>query len=78
MIGSFVLFGLPSADVFAAVLTYRLIAFWLPIPPGIAAFVQLRRTVAGWEEARDAEHTADGDRAARGRGATALTSESKV
>ena len=78
MIGSFVLFGLPSADVFAAVLTYRLIAFWLPIPPGIAAFVQLRRTVAGWEQARDAERTADGDRAARGRGATALTSESKV
>jgi len=78
MIGSFVLFGLPSADVFAAVLTYRLIAFWLPIPPGIAAFIQLRRTVTGWEQARDAERTADGDRAARGRGATALTSESKV
>jgi uncharacterized protein (TIRG00374 family) len=78
MIGSFVLFGLPSADVFAAVLTYRLIAFWLPIPPGIAAFVQLRHTVTGWEQARDAERTADGDRAARGRGATALTSESKV
>src|SRR5206468_4870510 len=46
MIGTFVLFGLPSSDVFAAVLTYRLIAFWLPIPPGIVAFLQLRRTVA--------------------------------
>ena len=34
----------------AAVLIYRLIAFWLPLPPGIVAFLQLRRTVARWEE----------------------------
>ena len=52
MIGAFVLFGLPSAQVFAAVLVYRLIAFWLPIPPGIVAFLQLRRTAARWDEAR--------------------------
>ncbi len=45
MIGTFVLFELPSAEVFAAVLAYRLIAFWLPIPPGIVAFLQLRKTV---------------------------------
>jgi uncharacterized protein (TIRG00374 family) len=49
MIGAFVLFGLPSAEVFAAVLTYRVIAFWLPIPPGIIAFFQLRNTVNRWE-----------------------------
>jgi uncharacterized protein (TIRG00374 family) len=49
MIGVFVLFGFPGADVFAAVLTYRLFAFWLPIPPGIVAFFQLRRTVARWD-----------------------------
>jgi putative heme transporter len=49
MIGAFVLFGLPSAEVFAAVLTYRVIAFWLPIPPGIIAFFQLRKTVNRWE-----------------------------
>jgi uncharacterized protein (TIRG00374 family) len=49
MIGAFVLFGLPSAEVFAAVLTYRVIAFWLPIPPGIIAFFQLRSTVHRWE-----------------------------
>jgi uncharacterized protein (TIRG00374 family) len=49
MIGAFVLFGLPSAEVFAAVLTYRVIAFWLPIPPGIVAFFQLRKTVNRWE-----------------------------
>jgi uncharacterized protein (TIRG00374 family) len=54
MIGAFVLFGLPSAEVFAAVLTYRVIAFWLPIPPGILAFFQLRTTVNRWErEGRD-------------------------
>jgi uncharacterized membrane protein YbhN (UPF0104 family) len=49
MIGAFVLFDLPSAEVFAAVLTYRVIAFWLPIPPGIVAFFQLRKTVSRWE-----------------------------
>ena len=49
MIGAFVLFGLPSAEVFAAVLAYRVIAFWLPIPPGIIAFFQLRKTVNRWE-----------------------------
>jgi uncharacterized protein (TIRG00374 family) len=54
MIGAFVLFGVPSAEVFAAVLTYRVIAFWLPIPPGIVAFFQLRNTVNRWErEGRD-------------------------
>ena len=46
LIGTFVIFGCPAATVFAAVLVYRLIAFWLPIPPGIVAFFQLRRTVA--------------------------------
>jgi len=49
MIGAFVLFDVPSAEVFAAVLTYRVIAFWLPIPPGIIAFFQLRKTVGRWE-----------------------------
>jgi putative heme transporter len=52
MIGTFVLFGLPASEVFAAVLVYRLIAFWLSIPPGIVAFFQLRRTVARWEAER--------------------------
>jgi putative heme transporter len=49
LIGAFVLFGIPGAEVFAAVLTYRVIAFWLPIPPGIIAFFQLRNTVRRWE-----------------------------
>jgi uncharacterized protein (TIRG00374 family) len=53
MIGAFVLFDVPSSIVFPAVLTYRVIAFWLPIPPGIVAFFQLRRTVARWERERE-------------------------
>jgi uncharacterized protein (TIRG00374 family) len=52
MIGAFVLFGIDENVVFPAVLTYRVIAFWLPIPPGIVAFFQLRGTVAGWEAER--------------------------
>ncbi len=50
MIGVFVLFGYDGAVVFPAILTYRFFAFWLPIPPGVVAFFQLRRTVARWEE----------------------------
>jgi uncharacterized protein (TIRG00374 family) len=49
-----VLFGVPSGVVFPAVLCYRVIAFWLPIPPGIVAFFQLRGTVAQWEREREA------------------------
>ncbi len=50
MIGAFVLFGLPEETVFPAILIFRLVAFWMPIPPGIVAFFQLRNTVRGWEE----------------------------
>jgi uncharacterized protein (TIRG00374 family) len=53
MIGAFVLFGIDESIVFPAVLTYRVIAFWLPIPPGILAFIQLRKTVARWEAERE-------------------------
>jgi putative heme transporter len=53
MIGAFLLFGIDESIVFPAVLTYRVIAFWLPIPPGIVAFVQLRKTVARWEAERE-------------------------
>jgi uncharacterized protein (TIRG00374 family) len=50
MIAAFLLFDIPKESVFPAVLTYRLIAFWLPTIPGIIAYFQLRRTVQGWEE----------------------------
>ena len=62
MIGAFVLFGLPEETVFPAILIFRLIAFWMPIPPGIVAFFQLRNTVKRWE--------AEGLPIDRGEGAT--------
>jgi putative heme transporter len=58
MIAAFVLFGIDEATVFPAVLAYRVIAFWLPIPPGIVAFFQLRTTVARWERERSQGFTA--------------------
>ncbi|HET7120475.1 MAG TPA: lysylphosphatidylglycerol synthase transmembrane domain-containing protein [Solirubrobacterales bacterium] len=50
MIGAFVLFGIPEETVFPAILVFRLVSFWMPIPPGILAFFQLRQTVHRWEE----------------------------
>jgi putative heme transporter len=50
LIGAFVLFGIPEDTVFPAILVYRLIAFWMPIPFGVAAFFQLRKRVYEWEE----------------------------
>jgi uncharacterized protein (TIRG00374 family) len=67
MIAAFALFDVPGAIIFPAVLTYRVIAFWLPIPPGIVAYFQLRHTAATWEAERKDEVRADG-----------YTSESKV
>jgi uncharacterized protein (TIRG00374 family) len=48
MIAAFLAFGEPSSTVFVSVLAYRVIAFWLPIPPGILGYLQLRRTVGRW------------------------------
>jgi uncharacterized protein (TIRG00374 family) len=76
MIGTFVLFGYPGSEVFAAVLAYRLIAFWLPIPPGVVAFFQLRRTAARWESERGT--AAVGSDTAESLPGAAITSESKV
>ena len=49
MIGAFVLFGLPEDTIFPAILIYRLVAFWMPIPFGVVAFFQLRNKVGEWE-----------------------------
>jgi uncharacterized protein (TIRG00374 family) len=48
MVGTFVAFGVPYGLALIAVLTYRLLAFWLPTIPGAIAYFQLRRTVQGW------------------------------
>jgi len=50
MLGAFALFDVHN--IFAAILLYRIMAFWLPIPPGVVAFLQLRKTVHHWEETR--------------------------
>ncbi len=49
LIGAFVLFGIDADTVFPAILTFRLVGFWLPIPVGVAAWLQLRKTVRRWE-----------------------------
>ncbi len=48
MIGAFTAFGVDVQTAVVAVLAYRAFSFWLPTIPGIAAYVQLRRTVARW------------------------------
>jgi uncharacterized protein (TIRG00374 family) len=73
MLGAFALFGVHG--IFAAILVYRILAFWLPIPPGIFAFFQLRKTVQEWEqEGRGRLRGKPPDALAPG----PLTSESKV
>jgi len=49
MIGALVAFGVSIELATAAVLLYRLMAFWLPMIPGALAYLQLRRTVSRWE-----------------------------
>lgn len=48
MIGTFAAFGVPIGPAVAAVLAYRLFAFFLPTIPGIIAYTQLLKTVGGW------------------------------
>jgi uncharacterized membrane protein YbhN (UPF0104 family) len=47
LIGTLVLFGQPAAEVFAGVLTFRVLTFWLVIPFGVVALFQLRRSLGG-------------------------------
>jgi uncharacterized protein (TIRG00374 family) len=49
MIASFALFGVPLEDSLAPILLFRFVGFWLPIPVGVAAYLQLRKTVHRWE-----------------------------
>jgi uncharacterized protein (TIRG00374 family) len=53
MVAALVAFGTDPALAVVAVLAYRGIAFWLPIIPGAAAWITLRRTVAGWQRATE-------------------------
>ena len=54
MIGALIGLGVASGEAIVGVLTYRAFAFWLPTIPGIAAYVQLVRTVRTWDHDRQA------------------------
>ena len=43
LIGTLIVYGTPAAVTAAAVLTYRVILFWLPLLVGAVAFISLRR-----------------------------------
>jgi uncharacterized membrane protein YbhN (UPF0104 family) len=55
MAGAFIALGLAPAVVLPAVLAYRAIAIWTPVPIGAAAFGGLRRTFRRWAEEDSAE-----------------------
>lgn len=48
MAGVLIAFGSPAAVALPAVLTYRTIAVWLPLPAGVAALPGMRTTIARW------------------------------
>jgi uncharacterized protein (TIRG00374 family) len=50
MIGTFLVFGVDNRLAFVSVLVYRGFSFWLPTIPGAIAYLQLRRTVARWDD----------------------------
>jgi uncharacterized protein (TIRG00374 family) len=45
LIGTLIVYGAPAAATAAAVLTYRVILFWLPLLAGAVAFISLRRAL---------------------------------
>lgn len=49
MIGAFVGFGVDGGLAVAAVLAYRACQYWLPIVPGVLAYLRLLRTVRSWD-----------------------------
>lgn len=61
MIGALVGFGVSGSLAVVAVLSFRVLAFYLPTLPGAVAYLQLRRTVARWREERAAERRASGN-----------------
>jgi uncharacterized membrane protein YbhN (UPF0104 family) len=50
MVGAFLALGMPAEVVLPAVLAYRAIAIWTPVPAGAAALAGLRRRVRAWAE----------------------------
>ena len=46
--GVLIAFGIPAEIALPAVLAYRTIAVWLPVPLAVLAVARLRRTVSRW------------------------------
>jgi uncharacterized membrane protein YbhN (UPF0104 family) len=59
MVAAFLALGMPAELVLPAVLAYRAIAIWTPVPAGAVALGGLRRTVKRWA-AQDAAETPAG------------------
>ena len=57
MVGALLAFGTHASLAILAVLSYRLISFWLPTIPGAAAYLQLRRTVGVWQRRDETAQT---------------------
>jgi uncharacterized membrane protein YbhN (UPF0104 family) len=53
MIGAFVGFGVDDGMAVAAVLGYRAFQYWLPIIPGVLAYVRLLRRVKSWDTSEE-------------------------
>jgi uncharacterized membrane protein YbhN (UPF0104 family) len=51
MVGAFAGMGVDAGLAVVAVLSYRMLAFWLPTAPGAVAYLRLRRDVAVWRRA---------------------------
>ncbi|HVP75764.1 MAG TPA: lysylphosphatidylglycerol synthase transmembrane domain-containing protein [Gaiellaceae bacterium] len=47
LVGTLTLAGVPARDALAAVLLYRIVAYWLPLPAGGIAYVLFRRRYPG-------------------------------
>jgi uncharacterized protein (TIRG00374 family) len=54
MIGAFAAFGVDAGLAVVAVLVFRAFTFWLPLVPGVIAFLRLRATVERWRRERGA------------------------
>jgi uncharacterized protein (TIRG00374 family) len=54
MIGSYAAFGVDAGLAVVAVLVFRAFTFWLPLIPGVIAFIRLRGTVERWRRERTA------------------------
>jgi putative heme transporter len=50
MIGAFLAFGVDPGLAVAGVLGYRTFEYWLPIVPGLIAYVRLHRNVREWDD----------------------------